>query len=821
MPIVESLIAYSCPILKNDEINFNKFKEMVKDAKFDLDNQNKIYNAEFDRFSSYKIKILTRQRKLLQQLDNEIRRYNKDILKIYDKLSSKNFNKWITYDLLEFLNIEMDIHHPTKLTILTILKLLYNYNLEFDMSDNLIGMKNFTFNIRPKSEVNIIKIVNNYFINHMDIVDNFIKKSKSLMEFKNNLKFDNDQLVIKPPTELQFSQEEENILNFIKDSTKKLNTPLNDPYESICCVLLKNFTKFHNVTLENWKSLGFEFLQDVGVYTNWETIQIANSQSKLVRSNDGLDDKIKVIDQKSLNDFNDLTNSQHSVTLSNKIYGQSLVNDGLDNYRIDFNQLPVYVIDDFNSKELDDGLSIEKVDDCGNRWIHIHIADPTSLIPFNHQISLFAKNRNTTLYLPDKTIPMLPPQLCMNVFSLGANKDNGIGQKALTFSAKLNSNAHIIDYKIQPSIINNIKILQYDKVDQSLKFDNELKVDDQHYPLLDKSEDKNNLDKIIDNNIIEDLENCFNLSKVISSNKVNNGAIYWESYTPEINIKNLPLPTPLNNELQYWNYKPIIKLNKMKSMIESKSRFLVSQFMSIAGIITGKYFKDKNLPGPFRGSILPQNEDPKLVEELLNKRNPLTGKVTSIDVAKSLSSFSSGSISTLPIPHLLAGIVEGYGRVTSPLRRYTDMIFHYQIKSSILKEKDPKSVSKFMFPTHQSLEPFLNKSKQSDTLDSRLMDNIDAYWIIRELKNRSEINSNLFKNLTVIVTNVWKIDSTKTLQHTDCEVVELGHFKARLSRSKFIDNLNHEPHPIGTIVKASVFDFTLIDKPSLKLMVDE
>ncbi|NJO21204.1 MAG: RNB domain-containing ribonuclease, partial [Spirulinaceae cyanobacterium RM2_2_10] len=71
--------------------------------------------------------------------------------------------------------------------------------------------------------------------------------------------------------------------------------------------------------------------------------------------------------------------------------------------RLDLTALKVYTIDDESTEEIDDGLSVEYLDD-GRTRLWIHIADPTRLIAVGDELDLEARRRSTSLYLPTGTI---------------------------------------------------------------------------------------------------------------------------------------------------------------------------------------------------------------------------------------------------------------------------------------------------------------------------------------------------------------------------------------------------------------------------------
>ena len=103
---------------------------------------------------------------------------------------------------------------------------------------------------------------------------------------------------------------------------------------------------------------------------------------------------------------------KHSL---NKIY----VDSSNDEY-LDLLSLKTYTIDEQINNELDDAISLEKVD---NRYIiWIHIADPASFIPKDSNIDLEARKRGLSIYFSDKSYLMLPREITDDLLSLKSTR---------------------------------------------------------------------------------------------------------------------------------------------------------------------------------------------------------------------------------------------------------------------------------------------------------------------------------------------------------------------------------------------------------------
>ena len=108
--------------------------------------------------------------------------------------------------------------------------------------------------------------------------------------------------------------------------------------------------------------------------------------------------------------------------------------------RRDFRDIITFTIDPADAKDFDDALSIRKVED-GIWEVGVHIADVTHYIRPETVLDCEARDRGTSVYLVDRTVPMLPERLCNELCSLRPNEEK------LCFSAvfKLNENAEVIE----------------------------------------------------------------------------------------------------------------------------------------------------------------------------------------------------------------------------------------------------------------------------------------------------------------------------------------------------------------------------------------
>ena len=131
--------------------------------------------------------------------------------------------------------------------------------------------------------------------------------------------------------------------------------------------------------------------------------------------------------------------------------------------REDFRSITTFTIDPIDAKDFDDALSIQKLPD-GLWEIGVHIADVSHYVTEGSIIDKEAFKRATSIYLVDRTIPMLPERLCNFLCSLRPNEEK------LTYSVifAMNDKAEIKNYRIVRGVINSDRRFSYEEVQDIL-----------------------------------------------------------------------------------------------------------------------------------------------------------------------------------------------------------------------------------------------------------------------------------------------------------------------------------------------------------------
>lgn len=138
--------------------------------------------------------------------------------------------------------------------------------------------------------------------------------------------------------------------------------------------------------------------------------------------------------------------------------------------RLDMRGVLTVTIDGADAKDLDDAITIEKIEH-GHR-LGVHIADVTHYVKEGSPIDVEALERSTSVYLVDRVIPMIPRQLSNGICSLNAHED----RLALSCIMDINNMGEVLDYQVAETLINVNERMTYKDVaaiindeDESLK----------------------------------------------------------------------------------------------------------------------------------------------------------------------------------------------------------------------------------------------------------------------------------------------------------------------------------------------------------------
>jgi exoribonuclease II len=365
--------------------------------------------------------------------------------------------------------------------------------------------------------------------------------------------------------------------------------------------------------------------------------------------------------------------------------------DNLAEFRHDFGTQTVLVIDDASAHELDDGISMETTSE--GTWLHVHIANPSAFFGPTSQIAKMARLRQTSLYLPDTTYRMFP-----SIGSGGDGFSRGASETpTMTFSARLGGDGNIIDFKVRPGIVRNVKIMTYADVDS--KVFSAAKIPERAWWTAAYSaprHEEKEFDQISD----DTRSQILSMASVVKAHRewrVRNGALNFDLPSANINVSPAPLKLETSHPPSPQDPMQILSEYTIPTFVRgyagvkvsigsrrSPASALIEEMMIIAGRIAGLAARENKLPVAYRGLSAP------IPQDLLQRCYDLhrSGeKCLPPDLSRRVIS-TSGTwdlrLSPKPLSHELLGIPAkegGYVQVSSPLRRYLDVLAHWQFEA--------------------------------------------------------------------------------------------------------------------------------------------
>ncbi len=351
--------------------------------------------------------------------------------------------------------------------------------------------------------------------------------------------------------------------------------------------------------------------------------------------------------------------------------------------RRDFRNTLTFTIDPENAKDYDDALSIRKLEN-GNYEIGVHIADASYYVKEDSATDKEAYKRGNSVYLVDRTIPMLPEILSNKLCSLRPNEES------LTVSAvfEITIKGEIINAWIGEGIIYSKKRFIYEEAQEN----------------IDKQKGE----------YFKELTILNNIAKEIRKERFNEGSIYFSS--PDFIVRLDDEGNPINV------YK--------KEEIETNN--LIEEFMllankEVAKRIFQKEFKNKKLPFIYRIHDKPEqeklNELSKFLKVFKYKFNadsktlfPLFNALVkdfknkpefSIVQHFAIRSMAKAVYSDKCSEHFGLGF-KHYTHFTSPIRRYSDLEAHrllklyYNKKDFKIPNKDYKKITEHISFTERT-----------------------------------------------------------------------------------------------------------------------
>lgn len=411
-----------------------------------------------------------------------------------------------------------------------------------------------------------------------------------------------------------------------------------------------------------------------------------------------------------------------------QIYYDSITKDNLstfvdlkyDNHkcnRVEFDDDVIYCIDSVNPLEIDDGISIKKLSD-DEFIVSTFVADPSSYLSPDLMISQIAFERGLTLYLPDlagiNSIPLLPTKFGEEIQLGYTNKKTRVLKVSFKYNVKSKKVIKLDDSEmIQFGNAKKFVKIDYDSVNSVLSKKSN------YNEILDRVSKESTISS---SQISEDLENLSIISHYLNQSGNSNGRILlFEQINVKKEIENVSENE--NNEIQLTfkdQYNDDVVVNSIDKGISSQK--LVSEIMIMSNNLAGIYFKQNNIPAIFKIQI-PLEMAPEVktfADEITIKENS-----SFKELAIFQEYLTKSTIAPFASKHEFLNI-DYYATVTSPLRRFWDLVNHWQLHSYI-------STGKPMF-TQAQINYQALQLKYKDELNNRVSNKIYGFYIFKTLE---------------------------------------------------------------------------------------
>jgi ribonuclease R len=237
--------------------------------------------------------------------------------------------------------------------------------------------------------------------------------------------------------------------------------------------------------------------------------------------------------------------------------------------RRDFRSLEIVTIDGETARDFDDAVWVDKLAN-GNFALQVHIADVSHYVRTGTPIDAEARLRGTSVYFPDRAVPMLPFELSTNICSLNPHVDRLV----LSALLEIDHRGEIVAQEFTPGVIRSAERMTYTNVHLLLEGDPGLR--DRYRPLVARFE------------LMQEL------ARILNRKRVRRGSIDFD------------LPEPLI-EFDEWGV--------MTGVVRAPRNFahrIIEEFMLSANEAVASHLENAGIPSIYRIHEVP---DPKRVME--------------------------------------------------------------------------------------------------------------------------------------------------------------------------------------------------------------
>ncbi len=237
--------------------------------------------------------------------------------------------------------------------------------------------------------------------------------------------------------------------------------------------------------------------------------------------------------------------------------------------RADFRSLPIVTIDGETAKDFDDAVYVERKPG-GNYLLQVHIADVARYVRPGTAIDREARLRGTSVYFPDRAVPMLPLELSNGICSLNPH----VERLVMSVLMEIDAVGRVVESRIVPGVIRSRERMTYTAVHAVLSGDDE--ACRKHRPL------------------VEDFKRMEELAKILIHRREARGSIDFDLPEPEIEFDALGQMTGVTRSERNLAHR------------------IIEEFMLAANKTVARYLEERNIPALYR---IHEKPDPRKVIE--------------------------------------------------------------------------------------------------------------------------------------------------------------------------------------------------------------
>lgn len=473
---------------------------------------------------------------------------------------------------------------------------------------------------------------------------------------------------------VRFSEADKSIIRFFEVWAGYRSFFRHVPLNSLGSMILRVIGMYDGYELDH--PVGWLFLQELGVYVPWENRMILNH--KLGLPGHGITPEADQMRYENIR-----------VAKSTRV-----MEDKMKAFRKDWGDLEVLCIDHVDAREIDDGISVEEIPGSESTyWVHVHVANPSAFISPESTLAKYAEYLTETVYLPERIYTMLPPHVTRTQLSLAP------GRPALTFSAKVNKDGEFLEVKVTPAYVRNVSYLTPQTirnafVDHTQRMPQTIITVGGDMP----SRGRRGIPQTLTESQKHQLRIFQKLGDARRRQRERKGAVHVHIPLVDTVVYLGPrqdTPVSLTSRARGCHYEgdPVIQLrgdhfDPKPDRASTGVDQLVPDMMMLACEAAALWCKERNIPILYRATTHNPDYDPRVywkavVEPTIEKLGYLP-LVLSFQYSRLLG--KSVVLST-PKPHGVIG-ADQYTKCTSPLRRYGDLIVHWQIESAIRREAE-------------------------------------------------------------------------------------------------------------------------------------